>query len=305
MGRVFVLGNAGLDISLAVPRLPERGETLLGGGISRAPGGKGLNQAVTAARAGASTRFHAPVGQDAQAEEIRLAMSREGLEFEPAPVDQPSDFSLLMVMPDGENSVVSGGPCAMSFSPAAAADFASTAGVGDVVVLQGNLTQDATLAALKAAFDRGATTLFNPAPLWWEAGPLLPFVTIVVANRGESEAITGVADPAKAAALLRHQGVSIALVTLGGDGCLMQQGAVVSHHGATPVDVKDTTGCGDTFCGVLAAALAMGRTIDDAIDLAQRAAAITAMRAGAYAALPSRQELAAIFSGNERHRDDD
>ncbi len=171
MARVLVLGNAGLDISLAVPRLPERGETLLGDGVSHAPGGKGLNQAVTAARTGILTRFHAPVGRDAQAEEIRSALSVEAsLEFDPAPLDHPSDFSLLMVMPDGENSIVSGGPCATSFSASAATDFAVTAEAGDVVVLQGNLTQEATLAALKAASDRGVTTLLNPAPLWWEVG---------------------------------------------------------------------------------------------------------------------------------------
>jgi ribokinase len=95
--------------------------------------------------------------------------------------------------------------------------------------------------------------------------------------------------------------VSIAIITLGAEGCLVRQGTTIAHYRARPVDVKDTTGCGDTFCGVLAAALTIGRTIDNAIDLAQRAAAITATRAGAYTALPSRQELAAIFSGNERH----
>jgi ribokinase len=301
MGRVLVLGNAGLDISLTVPRLPERGETLLGDNVSHAPGGKGLNQAVTAARTGVSTRFHAPIGRDAQAEEIRSAISAEAsLQFDPAPLDQPSDFSLLMVMPDGENSIVSAGSCAMSFPASAAADFATAAEVGDVLVVQGNLTQEATLAALQAASDRGATTLLNPAPLWWEVKPLLPFSTIVVANRGEAEAITGTADPAKAAALLRQQGVSIAVITLGAEGCLVQQGAAVAHHSATPVDVKDTTGCGDTFCGVLAAALAMGRMIDDAIDFAQAAAAITATRAGAFAALPSARELLDIFAGKQR-----
>jgi ribokinase len=257
---------------------------------------------VTSARTGVSTRFHAPVGRDGQAEDIRSALSAEAsLEFEPAFLDQPSDFSLLMVMPDGENSVVSAGPCATSFSAASAADFAATAEAGDVVVLQGNMTQEATLAALRAASDHGVTTLLNTAPLWWEVGPLLPFSTILVANRGEAEAITGTSDPAKAAALLRQQGVSIAIITLGAEGCLVHEGVTMTRHGATPIDVKDTTGCGDTFCGVLAAALAIGRTIGDAIDLAQRAAAITATRAGAYAALPSRQELADIFSGNERH----
>jgi ribokinase len=296
MGRVLVLGNAGLDISLAVPRLPERGETLLGDGVGRAPGGKGLNQAVTAARAGVDTRFLAPIGRDAQAAEIGATLATEtSLVFEQALSDQVTDFSLLMVMPDSENSIVSAGPCATSFSAAEAEAFAAKAGPGDVLVLQGNLSQAATLAALRAGFARGATTLFNPAPLWWDVQPLLPFCSMVVANRGEAEAISGSAEPGAAAALIRQSGVAAVIVTLGASGCLLSEKDRVTRFDATPVEAVDTTGCGDTFCGVLAAALAIGRPIGEAIDLAQKAAAITATRAGAFAALPSAEELGEIF----------
>ena len=120
MARVLVLGNAGLDISLAVPRLPERGETLLGDGVQSRAGRQGTQSSRDRRYERVfCTQFHAPVGRDAQAEEIRSALSVEAsLEFDPAALDHPSDFSLLMVMPDGENSIVSGGPCATSFSAA-------------------------------------------------------------------------------------------------------------------------------------------------------------------------------------------
>jgi ribokinase len=295
MGRVLVLGNAGLDLTLLMPRLPGRGETLLGNSPSRAPGGKGLNQAVAAVRTGAQTMFCAPVGADAQGEEIAVALAGEsfaGLEMLRLPY--ATDFSLLMVLPDGENSIVSAGSCAVVFTPAMAETFAATAEPGDVLVLQGNFTAAATRAALIAASSRGATTLLNPAPLWWDVPPLLPFCSIVVVNRGEAEAITGHPEPEQAAAVLCENGASSAIVTLGAEGCLTYGNGEFSRYPSTPVDAVDTTGCGDTFCGVLAAMLATGQSRGAAVRLAQTAAALTATRFGAFAALPSRAEFAAL-----------
>ncbi|MDE1991988.1 MAG: ribokinase [Rhizobiaceae bacterium] len=296
MCRVLVLGNAGLDLSLQVPRLPERGETLLGKDVSRAPGGKGLNQAVSAARAGAEVLFQAPVGWDAQGEEVSGALAAEtSLAFLPQRSEHPTDFSLLMVLSDGENSIVSAGPCAAAFEQQEAIEFAEKVTQGDILVMQGNLTAAATREALAMALLRGATTILNPAPLWWDARPLLPFCSIVVVNRIEAETITGASVPTEAAAMLCEFGASIAIITLGAEGCLVHRGGSMQHFKASPVEAIDTTGCGDTFCGVLAAAIASGRALDDAVILAQKAAAITATRSGAFAALPSRAEISAII----------
>jgi ribokinase len=297
MGRVLVLGNAGLDLGLKVRRLPARGETLLGNGASRAPGGKGLNQAVVAARAGAAVVFQAAISADAQGDAIADALRAEDcLVFDPLRLLHPTDFSLLMVLPDGENSIVSAGGCAAAFSTEAAVAFTQGAQRGDVLLLQGNLSADSTRAAAETASRRGATVLFNTAPLWWDVQALLPCCGVVVANRGEAEAITGLPDAAQAAAALRSAGAAVAIITLGAEGCLVQQGERVEVHRAVPVSALDTTGCGDTFCGVLAAMLAGGRGLDDAVEGAQRAAAITATRPGAFAALPSREELSGMFT---------
>jgi ribokinase len=302
MGRVLVLGNAGLDISLNVGRLPERGETLLGESVGRAPGGKGLNQAVAAARGGATVLFQAAIGTDAQGDEVAAALLIEqSLTFDPHRLAYPTDFSLLMVLPDGENSVVSAGSCAAAFSPEAAVNFAGKADHGDVLVLQGNLTADATRAALVAASRRGAIRVLNAAPLWWDVKPLLPLCDVIVVNRGEAEAITGVRDPVAAAADLRALGASVAVITLGADGCVVHDGARLDICRASPVEALDTTGCGDTFCGVFAAMLAEGRPVDVAVAVAQRAAAVTATRVGAFAAIPSRAELSAIVMPRRGH----
>ena len=296
MGRVLVLGNAGLDLTLQMQRLPEKGETLLGDSAGSAPGGKGLNQAVAAARTGAQVIFHSAIGHDAQGAEIGAALALEGMtELKLHHVPYPSDFSLLMVLPDGENSIVSMGSCAAALTEETAEIFSAKANAADVVLLQGNLTQASTLAALASATTRGTTTLFNPAPLWWEVGPLLPLCDIVVTNRGEAKTITGLSEPTEAAAALCRLGASMAIITLGAGGCLTSDSdGTIRHYPPSQIRAIDTTGCGDTFCGVFAAVLAMGLGQVTAINLAQSAAALTAQRRGAFTALPSRDELAVL-----------
>ncbi|WP_457300817.1 ribokinase [Phyllobacterium sp. P5_D12] len=302
MGQVLVLGNAGLDLTLQVPRLPEKGETLLGDSANSAPGGKGLNQAVAAARTGAQVIFHSAIGHDAQGAEIAAALASEGIaELELHHVPYSSDFSLLMVLPDGENSIVSTGSCAAALTEEMAELFSAKANAADVVVLQGNLPQASTRAALACATARGATTIFNPAPLWWEVGPLLSLCDIVITNRGEAKAITGLSEPTKAAAALCRLGASMAIVTLGAGGCLTSDSnGTICHYPASQIRAIDTTGCGDTFCGVFAAVLAMGLGQETAINLAQSAAALTAQRRGAFTALPSRDELAVLVARYKR-----
>lgn len=288
MNAVRVLGNAGLDLRIELPRLPLPGETLLGANSSRAPGGKALNQAVVAARAGAPTYLLAPLGDDALGTEIAAALAAEPLAGLALPrLPHPTDYSVLMVLPGGENSITGAGPCAAALPADTAARFAGAAEPGDLVLLQGNFTADATLAALQAATTRGARTLFNPSPLWWPARPLLAHCHIVIANRGEAEALAGAANPTA----LRALGPHIAIVTLGAEGCLVDDGTTPRHHPAPHIAATDTTGCGDTFCGMLATRLAQGHSLDDAVTAAQHAAALTATRAGAFAALPMAWEL--------------
>lgn len=282
MSRVVVIGNAGLDLRVAVPRLPLPGETLIGSEAARAPGGKGLNQAVVAARCGARVRFCAPLGSDtAQANEVEGWLAREPFDGLVLPrLPHPTDFSLLMVLPDGENSIVSTSACSLALGFAAAEPALGDLGVGDVVLLQGNLSLDVAAAILTAARQYGATTIFNPAPFWPGAEKLMAQCRLVIANCLEAQAL---------GASIAH--AEAAIVTLGGEGCRFA-GRVFP---AERVVAIDTTACGDAFCGTMAAALARGLAIEPAIGVAQKAAALTATRAGAFDALPSCEELAALF----------
>ena len=289
MGRVVVIGNAGWDLRLRVPRLPLAGETLIGSAAgARVPGGKGLNQAVVAARCGAEVRFCAPLGNDpVEADEIAQHLGREGFAELILPrLAQATDFSLLMVLPGGENSIVSTSACSLALSPAEVEPALGDLGKDDVVLLQGNLALDTTAFVLGAARRQGAISIWNPAPYWPGFETLAGRCSLLIANRGEAQSLGDCLQAADAA-----------IVTLGADGCVLIERGYLRSFPAEAVEAVDTTGCGDTFCGVVASALARGWPTEAAIGAAQRAAALTATRPGAFQALSSREELTQILSG--------
>ena len=292
MSRIFVLGNASLDTTLRVPRLPAPGETLMATGILRSPGGKGLNQAIIAARAGADIRFLAPLGTEPETALIRITVAAENLHAIWADTGAPTDLSSLMVAPDGENCIISTGASCDSLGHDAAQDFVAAMQPRDVLLMQGNLRADVTLAAARAAKARAGRVMLNTAPLRWNYTALLPLCDLVIANRFEAVTITGHHTPPQAATALAQGGAAI--VTLGAEGCLL---ANPTPHlfPAEPVAALDTTGAGDVFCGVLAAAWAMDKALPDAIAAAQRAAAISVGREGCFGSFPTKEEIKRVL----------
>jgi ribokinase len=289
MSRVFVLGNAGVDLSLYLPHLPHPGETVVATAARRAPGGKGLNQAVTAARAGADVTFWAPVGEDGEAAYLAAALAGEKLAaLHLVPKPHPTDRSIVMVAADGENSIASIGFCADAATEAEVATFAARVGPSDWLLVQGNFGAAATHSAMRAAAGK---VMLNAAPLRWPVAPTLPSCALLVVNRVEAEAISGFAEPQDAAAWLHAQGCATALVTLGADGCLWADATGLSRRPAPPVTPLDTTGAGDIFCGMVVAGLSAGMTLAQAIPSAQAAAALSVTRYGAFHAIPTAAEL--------------
>lgn len=293
----LVLGNAVIDEAMTVDLWPAPGQTVIVGAPRRDLGGKGANQALMLARAGAPVRFVAPVGRDAEGDWIADTLRRAGLpQAELWRTGGTTDRSLIFVSREGENAIASTTEAARSIDAAAARDVVRGLAPGDVLVLQGNLTLSATRAALEAARSRGVRTVFNPSPIQAGFGDLLGLVDLLVLNESEAAALSGGAATADAAAALRDVGAGAVVLTLGARGAIFTSEAGHGHLPALAVEVVDTTGAGDAFAGVLVAGVYQrGLGLEAAIRAATAAAALTVQRQGTLAAFPSVDEVAAIW----------
>ncbi|MET0969445.1 MAG: PfkB family carbohydrate kinase [Tardiphaga sp.] len=299
MSRVLVLGNATVDVVQRVARLPRPGETLLAESTTRCAGGKGLNQAVAAARTGAATRLVAPVGRDADAAFLAVALRDEtGLEAEWLPCDAPTDMSAIWVATGGENVIVSSAACARSIAPEHAQQLCRTLMPDDVLLMQGNLSADATRSAAREAQARGAIRILNTAPIAWDMRPLLGLFDIVIANEGEAELLgQGATSPF---ASFLADGVATVIVTLGARGALIVSATDEITIDAPQVVAIDTAGAGDVFAGTLAGLVANGVMIANAAKVAVAAASHSVTRPNTTPSFPSRAELASLMQALSR-----
>lgn len=299
-GRVVVVGSANVDVVVDVPRHPHGGETVLGGELRRAPGGKGANQAVAAAHAGgAETVLVGALGDDDGAGLLRASLSRAGVGTAAVrTVAGASGTALITVTPDGENAIV----VAPGANGHVVVDDAAREllGAADVVLAQLEIPVE-TVVAAAAARRAGAPFVLNAAPSRELPDALWDAVDVLVVNEHEAADLAGAAatgsddGPAGLADALLAR-VPAVVVTLGGDGCLV---ARRDHEpvrlAGRRVDVVDTTGAGDTFCGVLAAELARGADLVAAARVAGVAGALAVTRPGAQDAVPERAEVLAAL----------
>jgi len=294
---VIVVGNATVDLSFRVDRLPAPGETLLARERVVDAGGKGLNQAVVARRAGATVLFRAPVGDDADAAVIRERLAAEGMGADDLVVRPgATDQSILWVAEDGENVIVSTADRARGLTVGEATAPVEHGRPGDIVLVQGNLARAVTAAVLTRARERGLTTMLNPAPIHFDYEGLWPLVDIAVVNAVEARALGG-GEPAgveAAGRALRAAGAGSVVVTLGAGGAWWTGPSGEGRVPAPSVEAVDTSGAGDVFCGVVAARLAAGLDLDEAVAPAVAAAAVAVTRRGTSSAFPSAAEIAAL-----------
>ncbi|SHG29591.1 ribokinase [Kaistia soli DSM 19436] len=297
--RVLVLGAVMIDEAMTVATFPNPGATVIAGAPQRDLGGKGANQAIVLKRAAVDVRLVAPVGEDADAEWVAEALTSEGIEVaDLVPLGRSTDRSLIFVGPGGENAIASIIGAAEAVDERLARESVDLLGPGDLLVMQGNLTLDATRAALDAARAQGAATLLNPSPIRAEMAALFPLVDCLIVNEGEARLLSGKDTPLEAAIELREDGPGTVVVTLGRLGALALGDDGPVEIAGEPVKAVDSTGAGDTFAAVFAAArYDRGLSLGDSLAAATRAAAITVSRKGTRAAFPTRDELAAILPG--------
>ncbi|WP_433046223.1 ribokinase [Dactylosporangium sp. CS-033363] len=314
MNKVIVVGSVNVDVISRVGRLPRPGETILGRDSESAllPGGKGANQAVAAARLGVLTLLFGAVGADAFGNQLRDTLGAEGVGLAHlSTVDgATTGVAQIVVAADGENTIVVSSGANFRFAPAGLADLPAAVEPGDVVLLQLEIPVATCLAAAGIARAGGARVVLNAAPSPEGEDPdladLLDRVDVLVVNETEALAMAADAvphrpeDPAAwfaVAAALRKQGPDACVITLGADGAVASDDTGDWHQPAFPVDVVDTTGAGDAFCGGLAARLAAGGGLNDAVCTGAAAGALATGRLGAQAALPDRAAVEALAGG--------
>jgi len=280
---VCVVGSANLDLVAAAPRLPRPGETVLAAGFAEHAGGKGLNQAVAARRAGARTAFVGAVGSDEAGQRLAAALVAAGVDTSLlATSEQPTGRALITVDERGENSIV-------VVPGANAAVAGATVPPARVLLTQLEIPLAAVRAALQAARAAGTTTILNPAPAASLDPALLALVDLLVPNEHEL-AMLGTPGELLAA------GVGAVVTTLGAEGIRVTTPAGEWHQPPFTVTAVDTTAAGDACCGVLAACLALGQPLERAVRTAAAAGALATTRAGALPSLPDRAEIDALVA---------
>lgn len=304
---VVVVGSYNQDLLHTVARFPSPGETLLGR-VALGPGGKGCNQAVAAARAGAQTRFVAAVGADAFGQNAVRLLEAEGIQHRiVVKPDQPTGTATVIVDASGQNMIIVALGANAALEPQDVPDEVF-AGAG-MALFQLESPQRTVAAALAAARRCGLTTVLNPAPAPSEPVPhLLEHVDVLVPNETELRqlwrlaGVASVPEPAELSgaelhALCRQLGPPVVIATLGAAGAFVSTPddfRRVPAHRQLPV--VDTVGAGDAFLGGLAAGwVQSGRDLDQAVTFATAAAGLAITRAGAAQAMPSREEIVALL----------
>jgi ribokinase len=296
--QLLVIGSLNTDLLVRVRALPGPGETVTGGVFEMAGGGKGANQAVAAARAGASVAMVGAVGADEFGARLLEELSGEGVDVAGVArlPDMATGLAAIVVDEAGENqiAVASGANHALGPGDVERAFGELELSAARCVLLSLEVSDEVLVEGAARAAAGGMAVVVNPAP----ARPLPPELVagrpIVTPNEGEAAELTGRDDPAEAAAAMVESGAAAALVTSGARGVFVATGASVEQIEAPAVPVLDTTGAGDTFSGVLAAGLARGWELDRAARWATVAAALSVTKPGARGGMPAASEIEAV-----------
>jgi ribokinase len=296
---ITVLGSVNLDLIATVSRIPQPGETVPGTSFATAPGGKGANQALAAARAGGKVRLVGAAGRDRMGDEALALLQQGGVDLGALRrLDQQQGVAMIMVDAAGENiiGIVPGTNGTLTPEDADTAVAALTD--RDVLVVQQEIPQAATMRALGVARLHGTTTILNTAPFLDTTAAVAGTASIVVANETEFALLSGgeVGDLPTAMSLWARSRRQTIIVTLGPDGAVAATPDDVISVPALAVEPVDTVGAGDTFVGYLAAGLDAGLDLEAAMRRAAIAARLACLKPGAQPAIPTLAEVEAALA---------
>lgn len=278
-------------------RLPRPGESVIGGGFVMAGGGKGANQAVAIARMGHKVVFAAALGEDMFGDEAIARYRQYGVDTSYIVHKKtPSGIALIMVDAAAQNSISVALGANSELSVADVMPALDLIEPNDIVLMQLEIPMETVAACVAVAAAKGARVVLNPAPAAEVSADVLSKLYLITPNQTEAETLTGIEvrdeQSARAAAeALRAKGVERVIITMGGDGALLDDGGRVEMVPAFRVNAVDTTAAGDVYNGAICAALAEGCSLRDAMIFGSKASAISVTRIGAQPSIPTREEV--------------
>lgn len=298
MKRIVVVGSSNTDLVIKTDRIPEPGETVIGGTFMMTAGGKGANQAVAAARLGGEVAFITKVGGDMFGDKSKQGYAADGLDtsYIFTDKDTPSGVALITVDAKAENCIVVAPGANGKLSCADIDEHRADIVAADYVLMQLEIPMDVIEHTAELAVSGGAKVILNPAPAAKLSDKLLKSLYLITPNRTECQLISGVSiadasDAVKGADALLAKGVANVVVTLGSKGSLVRTPELCEVVPALRVEAVDTTAAGDVFNGALTVALSEGKTLLEAARFATKASAVSVTRMGAQASIPYRKEL--------------
>ena len=295
---IVVVGSLNMDLVAFTPRLPKMGETLLGTDFQTFPGGKGANQAVAAARLGATVSMIGKVGADSFGKTLTENLQANGVNTDHVFKDpqNPTGTAVITVDSEGRNTIVVISGSNFQLTPQDINQCQQVIASADVLLLQLETPIETVMRAAQIAHEKGVKVLLNPAPAQALPDALYTLVDVIIPNETEAALLTG--SPVEnqdqviqAAQILLKKGAKNVLITLGKQGAVWLDAAGSRFSPAFVVNAVDSTAAGDAFIGGLGCALAQQMDIEDAMRWGSAAGALAVTRKGAQSSLPSKQEL--------------
>ncbi|MCR5079167.1 MAG: ribokinase [Bacilli bacterium] len=299
MREVYVLGSLNMDLSIESDVFPNLGETMRGHNLTYNIGGKGLNQAIAASKLGAKVHLLGAIGKDPFGDAIKNYLA--GFDFDCSFLSTLSDHptgTAIIVLEKGDNRILLDLGANLAISHSSVDSLLSSSKKGDIFLTQLENNLDATSYALAKAKDKGLITILDPAPMDIGILPYLHLVDILTPNEGELLALL------REVPSISSIPSSNLLETLGKDGYRLYQNGLTKIEGkAIEIEVKDTTGAGDTFNGALAYRLSLGYPLDkESLDYASLVASISTSRKGASISCPTKKEVDEFLKTHPKHQ---
>ena len=303
VNHVVVLGSINVDTTYHVNRFPQPGETIAAQSKSSAPGGKGANQAVAAARSGAQTAFVGAVGSDNEGQYMLEALKENDIDTSHINIDKyhGTGSAAITLDANGQNDIMVYGGANQAMQPGEFGDLSELLAHTDFLIAQFETPQAVALDLFKQAKEQGVTTVLNPAPAHEIMPELLQYTDVIAPNETECALLTGIEltdedSMLKSADYFRERGVKHLLITLGDRGVFY---ATPDDHGLVPafkVKAVDTTAAGDTFIGAMCSQLEKDlANVEDSLRYAQRASSLTVQRMGAMPSIPTGEDVKAAL----------